>query len=699
MRFPVRSGLLAVLLALAAVPARGQAPTEYPGLETGKMWTFDVPPLEYWKARYDFTPDQAWLDQVRLSAVRYGGGCSASFVSGEGLVMTNHHCARACIESATREGEDLLADGFIARTREEERTCQGLVLDQLQEISDVTPRVNGAVPAGATAAAAAEARREAIRGIERECTSGDRFCQVVTFYRGGQFKLHRFRRFSDVRLAFAVEGQIAFFGGDPDNFTYPRHDLDMSFVRAYVDGAPARTEHFRWSAAGSREGDLVFVIGNPGSTGRLNTMAQLAYLRDVQYPAMLTSFGRQIAAAQEVGRTDSTKAAAFRNTIFGLQNSVKAITGYRAGLLDSSLMTRKRAWEEAFRAKVAADPALQARYGDAWGLIEETRREAARRSPAQRYHTLNAYGSRLLPLAGHVVRFPAQAALPDSARRAPYRDSNRAALERTLFGGTSPDPELETRLLAGWFQGMVDELPAGDPVRQAALGGRTPAEAARALVAGTRVGDPAFRRQLVESGAAAVQASTDPLVALARVIEPREAEVQGQLAAVADRESEADTRIAQALLAVYGNSVAPDATFSLRITDGEVLPFPANGTMVQPYTTFHGLYDRSHGWSGREPWHLPARWTERASALAMGTQLNAVSTNDIIGGNSGSPVINRDREVVGLIFDGNIEMLPGRFLFTEAVPRAVWVDSRGILEALRKVYGAEALAAELASGR
>jgi hypothetical protein len=695
---------IAVLFALAAAlaaPAAAQAPAEYPGLETGKMWTFDVPPLEYWRARYGFTPDQAWMDHARLSAVRYGGGCSASFVSPEGLVMTNHHCARGCIESATRTGENFLSNGFLAPTRAEERPCQGLVLDQLQEISDVTPRVTAAVPARATDAQSAEARREAIRGIERECgaAAADRFCQVVTFYRGGQFKLYRFRRFSDVRLVFAPESQMAFFGGDPDNFTYPRHDLDVSFVRAYVDGEPARTEHFRWSAAGSREGEVVFVIGNPGSTGRLNTMAQLEYLRDVQYPANLAAFARMIPAYEEAGREDSAKALSYRNTIFGLQNSQKAIAGYRSGLLDSTMMARKAAWEGEFRAKVQADPALRQQYGDAWGVIEGTRREAARLAPAVRNHTFNAYGSRLLSLAGLTVRYPAERALPDSARRPQFRDASKAALERNLFSGTAPDPALETRLLAGWLANMAADLPPADPVRQAALGTRTPAEAARALVEGTKVGDSAFRRQLAEGGAAAVQASDDPLIALARVIEPHEARVQRDVAALGDREGEADTRVARALLAVYGNTVAPDATFSLRISDGEVKPYPANGTMVQPFTTFYGLFDRSAGWGGKEPWHLAPRWVERRSALDLATPLNGVSTNDIIGGNSGSPVINRNHEIVGLIFDGNIEMLPGRFLFTEAVPRSVWVDSRGLLEALRKVYQADALAAELAPAR
>ncbi len=690
---------LAVALVALAAPVRAQTPTssDYPGLETGKMWTFDVPPLEYWAKRYGFRPGREWLDHARLSAARLPG-CSASFVSGDGLVMTNHHCARGCIVSSTKAGEDLLENGFYARARGEERPCEGMTLDQLQEITDVTDSVNAAVPPGTAATRAAELRRAAGQRLERACAAvgSDAFCQVVPMYRGGQYKLYRFRRFGDVRLVFAVEGQIGFFGGDPENFTYPRHDVDLTFLRAYVNGQPAVTEHhYRWSKTGSAEGDLVFVIGNPGSTGRLNTIAQLEYLRDVQYPAQLGQLGRQIGVYHQLSDLDPQRAAALRNTLFGLENTQKAVTGYRSGLLDPQLMARKRQWEQTFRARVQAEPALRREYGDAWTQSADVRRQLATMDVRRRYSGFGAYGARLLQLAGLIVRHPVEMAKPDSARLPPFRDANRAALERALYSATPVDTVQEIRLLTAYFGALAGELPATDPVRKAALGTRTPETAAREMVRASQILTADQRRALMQGGAPAIAASSDPFIALARILDPLERDIQRQVTALADREAQQDERIARALLAVYGSAVAPDATFSLRISDGEVRRYPMNGTVAQPYTTLHGLYDRWAAFGGKPPWNLPPRWVERRDSLQLDTPLNAVSTNDIIGGNSGSPVINRDAEIVGLIFDGNIEQLPYRFLFSEERGRSVWVDCRGIVEALRRVYDAGPLAEEL----
>ena len=688
-----------VLRAQAPAAAAPQQTQEYPGLETGKMWTFDVPPLEYWARRYTFRPTQDWLDHARLSALRQPG-CTASFVSGDGLIMTNHHCARACIESATRPGEDLLGNGFYARTRAEERACPNLWVEQLLSISDVTDSVAAAVPANTAAGRAADLRAAAVRALERSCGAGapDLNCQVVSMYRGGQYKLYRFRRFSDVRLVFAPEDKIAFFGGDPDNFTFPRHDLDLSFYRAYVNGEPTHTDFFRWSRNGSNEGDLVFVIGNPGSTGRLNTMAQLEYLRDVQYPAQLAAVGRQIAAYRAASDADSQRAQALRNTLFSLENTQKAVTGYQSGLLDAQLMTRKQTWEQNFRNRVNADAGLRRQYGDAWTSIQSTRRQMAALDVRRRYYATGAYGSRLLSLAGVLVRLPAESAKPDSLRQPLFRDANRANLERTLTT-TTVDTLLEIRLLGAYLAAMASELPTTDPVVRAALGGRTGEEAARAMVRGSVILTGEQRRVLLQGGAAAVQASADPFVQLARVIDPLERDVQRQWGELTSQEAQHDERVARALLAVFGSSVAPDATFSLRISDGEVRRYPYNGTQAQPYTTLFGLFDRSAGFANQPPWQLPARWTARRDSLNLATPFNAVSTNDIIGGNSGSPVISRDGEIVGLIFDGNMEGLPARFLFTEARGRSVFVDSRGIIEALRRVYDAGPLADELTGNR
>lgn len=687
----------ALLLIIPRAWAQSETMGEYPGLETGKMWTFDVPPLEYWARRYNFRPTPQWLDQVRLASVRYGGNCSASFVSANGLVMTNHHCGRACIEAATRTGEDLLGNGFYAPRREDERVCEGLFLDQLQAITDVTDSVTAGISASTPPGVAAERRAAAIKQLEAACGAAtpNAACQVVTMYRGGQYKLYRFRRFTDVRLVFAVESQTAFFGGDPDNFTYPRFDLDMAMVRAYVDGKPANTEYFRWSPAGSKEGDLVFVTGNPGSTGRLNTMAQLEYLRDVQYPAQLDQVARQIAVYQDLSTLSEERALALRNTIFGLQNTQKAIAGYQSGLLNPGLMAQKRTWEQGFRRQVAAHGGNRARFGGAWQGIATTRAGLKAIDTRRRYHAFGAYGSRMLTLAGILVRWNPEMAKPDGERLAGYRDANKAALERALASATPVDPEQETRLLAAYFTAMKRELPATDPVLVAALGGRTPAEAARAMVAASALKTAEGRKTLMDGGAGAIASSSDPFVLLARIIDPLERALQKRVSDLTNQEARYDEQVARALLVVFGSSVAPDATFSLRISDGEVKRYPLNGSYAPAYTTFYGLYDRRYSFAGEEPFHLAKKWEERRDSLDLSVPFNAVSTADIIGGNSGSPVIDREGRVVGLIFDGNMEMLPNRFLFTERVARSVWVDSRGIIEALRKVYDARALADEL----
>jgi hypothetical protein len=695
-RFVVSLGWLA--LVVAAAPAAAQQSGEYPGLETGTMWTFDVPPLDYWAARYSFRPSQQWMDHVRMSAARQPG-CTASFVSGEGLVMTNHHCARGCIEAVTREGEDLLENGFYARTRADERPCPNFTLDQLLGIRDVTDSVTAAVPATVDATRAAGLRDQAIADIQSRCTAGGTglFCQVVTMYRGGQYKLYTFRRYTDIRLVMAPDGPIAFFGGDPDNFTYPRHDVDMSFYRVYDNGQPLRpTEHFTWSANGAAEGDLVFVVGNPGSTGRLNTMAQLTYLRDVQYPATLDAFARQIAVLHEVSGMSDDRARALRNRIFGIENSQKATRGYQSGLLDPRLMAQKQRWEGDFRAKVDADPALRQKYGSAWTEIEQIRTELASIDVRRRFHGFNAYGSRLMQVAGLLVRMPGEMTKPDAERQPLFRDANRRRLESVLYSPAPLDTALERRMLAQYFSVMAATLPADDPVRRVAIGNRMPEAAAEAMVRGSILVSADQIRQLAQGGAAGIQACTDPFVALARVVDPLEREVDQQVTALFNREAQQDERVARALLAVFGNKVAPDATFSLRISDGTVKRYPYNGTQAAPFTTFYGMYDRWAAFGGKDPWRLPQRWIDARTRIDLATPLNAVSTNDIIGGNSGSPVINRNAEIVGLIFDGNIEQLPNRFLFREGAERSVWVDSRGILEALRKVYDAGLLADELA---
>ena len=699
MRFTKSLFTLVLALGLAVPAARAQEPVqpEYPGLETGKMWTFDVPPLEYWARRYNFQATPQWLENVRMSALRLPG-CTASFVSSNGLIMTNHHCGRGCTVGVTRPGEDLLTNGFVAASQAEERACPGLYVDQLIGITDVTDRVNAAVTAGATPGRAAEQRDAVITAIQQECTAGQATttCQVVPMYRGGQYKLYRFHRYSDLRLVMAPEGQVAFFGGDPDNFTFPRHDLDLTILRAYENNQPLHpANYFRWSANGSSEGDLVFVVGNPGSTGRLYTVSQLEYIRDLQYPMNLKALRSQLAVYRAVSAADAQHASALRNAIFGVANSEKAVTGYLGGLQDPRLMEHKRAWESEFRGRVNGDANLRRQYGDVWDNLARIRGQMRTLFLRRVYYSFNSYGARLLGLAGVVAQMPGQLAKPDSARPQEFRDANRQRIERGLYAGAPIDTMIEVRMLAAYLTNMAADLPATDPVRRAALGARTPEEAAAAMLQATQIMTGDQRRALVQGGDAAINASTDPFIRLAKVILPLQRDIDRQWTDLVNQESQYAERIARALLAVYGNTVSPDATFSLRIQDGQVLRYPYNGTYAQPYTTFAGLFDRWTGFSGRSPWDLPERWISHRDSLNLMTPLNGVSTNDIIGGNSGSPVVNRDGEVVGLIFDGNIESLPGNWLYEERVNRAVWVDSRAIVEALRHVYSAGTLADEL----
>lgn len=695
----VRDVLLLTALVVTAPILRAQqqpaAKAEY-RKEFGTMWTFDAPPLDYWKKTYGFEATPGWLEHVRLASVRLPTGCSASFVSADGLVMTNHHCARECTAAVSPPDTNYVQTGWAARSVADEKKCQGFSVDQLQSMEDVTSRVRAAVTAGGSAQQV-EQRNAAIGAIERECTQSTGLtCQVVTLYQGGMYSLYRYRRWNDVRLVMAPEVDIAFFGGDPDNFTYPRYDLDLTLIRVYENDRPYQSPHyFKWSAAGAAENELVFVIGNPGSTGRLLTLAQMEYLRDVQYPAQLAGYKRSLAAYKALAARSPAAAREYQNTIFSLENSQKAVSGYRAGLLDSVIMARKRAFERDFRARVNADPRLRAEYGQTWAAIERAQKEQASFAPLLRWQSFGG-GSQLLNMAGGIVRLPAQSVLADSLRLPQYRGAGADRLRQSLLAA-HPDTAFERMALAATFKAWQQELPPTDPLLRAALAlGNGNADSAGAyLVRSTTLLDTAARRALLSGGAVAVAASKDPLIVLARRIEPlnralteRQLKLESVVATNAGK-------IGRAMFEAYGTALPPDATFTPRISDGVVKGFPYNGTIAPYKTTFAGLYDRAWSFDNKGAFRLPQRWVDRRERLDLSTPFNFVGTNDIIGGNSGSPVINRNAEIVGLIFDGNIEMLPNRFIFTDEVSRSVSVHSRAITEALRKMYDAEWIANEL----
>jgi hypothetical protein len=679
----------------AARPATAsQLPTATYKPEFGTMWTFDAPPLDYWRRTYNFAPDQKWLDHVRLASVRLPN-CSASFVSSRGLVMTNHHCGRDCTASSSPPDSNYIQTGFAAGTLADEKKCAGLYVDQLQSIQDVTSRVRSAIT-GKTPADQAAQRTAVITQIQTECNQQTQLtCQVVTLYQGGMYSLYRYRRFNDIRLVMAPEGDIAFFGGDPDNFTYPRYDLDLTLLRVYENNQPyAPTDYLKWSGAGAVENELVFVVGNPGSTGRLNTISQMEFLRDIGYPATLASYKRALAIYAELARTDTSAARRYQNDVFGVANSQKAYTGYRTGLLDTLSMAKKRAFEAELRARIAADPKLQAQYGGTFDAITAAQRELGTFAPQLRYQSYGG-NSTLLNMAGQVVRIASESGKPDSARLAAYRGPAINSMTARLSQNVPIDTAFERLAIAAQLRAAQSELGPNDPFVRIALAGRTPEAAAAALVRGTRIGDPAFRMSLLQGGAPAVAASTDPMVALARDIDPLNRSVTARANALNAIIASNSEKIGQALFATYGTALPPDATFTLRISDGVVKSFPSNGTIAPYKTTFYGLYERSAAFDDRDPFKLPKRWVERRGNLDLATPYNFVSTNDIIGGNSGSPVINRNAEVVGLVFDSNIEGISNRFIFSTDVGRTVSVHSRGITEALRKMYDGSRIADEL----
>lgn len=718
---PTRTSLLAAIALATALsacaqssaqvattpqPSAARSPTAQANYrpEFGTMWTFEAPPIDYWRRTYGFAPDQRWLDKVRLASVRLPN-CSASFVSARGLVMTNHHCARACIESTSPSDSNYIETGFAAKALTEEKKCAGLYVDQLQSIENVTNRVRTAVT-GATPAEQAAQRDAVIAQIQNECNQQTRLtCQVVTLYHGGIYSLYRYRRFNDLRLVMAPEGEVAFFGGDPDNFTYPRYDLDVTLLRVYENDRPFNPpEYLRWSRNGAVENDVIFVVGNPGSTGRLNTIAQMEFLRDVGYPATLAGYRRNLDVYAELARRDTAAIRRYQNDVFSYENSLKAVTGYRTGLLDTLQMARKREFERDFRARIAADPRLQAEFGAAWDAVTSAQRELATFNFQQRYQafvdganplTLPTGGSRLLTLAARIVRLAQEQAKPESARLAAYRGTGVDAIRSTLLRNVPIDTAFERLILTAQLKAAQADLPPDDPFLRAALGGRTPEVVAASVVRGTRIGDSTFRASLLNGGASSVAASTDPMVVLARSLDPVNRTVIARAAALNAIISANAEKIGKALFAAYGTALPPDATFTLRISDGVVKGYPMNGTIAPYKTTFYGLYERSAAFDNKVPFRLPPRWVERRSRLNLATAYNFVSTNDIIGGNSGSPLINRNAEVVGVAFDSNIEGIANRFIFTTDVARTVSVDSRGITEALRKVYDANSVADEL----
>ncbi len=703
------------LLGVSSVAAQVQNPLDPPaaaqrvaervplqGNELGTMWTFDNAPLEYWKTRYNFTASKEWLDRARLSSVRYGESCSASFVSPDGLVMTNHHCARECVEAVSNQGADYVVNGFYAPLRRDEKLCPGLFLDQLIEIENVTPRVQGAAR-GATFSsptAKAQAQEETIGLIEEECEQRTRMtCEVVSQYQGAQYQLYKYKRYSPVKLVFAPELQAGFFGGDPDNFTYPRYNLDVSFVRAYQpDSTTAlRTpNHFRWRAEGAREDELVFVIGNPGSTSRQVPFSEVMYERTYRLPFLIRVLSGQRQVLQQVSRISPQAEQQVRQQLFEIENNLKNFQGQFAGLQDSMLLGRKLRWEREFQQRVSADTKLRGEYGDVWNKMAELQTQKMRTSPRLNLANYEFINSPHITFAAQLVGYLTEMAKSEAQRSDEFRGERAAQTEQTLKSPIPVQPEIARSLLALQLSMATHLLEPNDPLLQGLIQpNETPEAAATRLAAASRVLDASYRQAVLTAGVSALDTIRDPFIRLARIMAPIYVEMSAQWPRIQAAERVQEERLARALLAVYGTKLPPDATFTLRITDGVVKGYPLNGTMAAPFTTYAGMYARAAEFNNQDPFTLPKSFEAVRSTMNMATPFNFVSTNDITGGNSGSPVIDREGRVVGIAFDGNLESLPNNFVYRNETGRTVSVHAAGITEALRTIYKAELLLREL----
>jgi hypothetical protein len=668
------------------------------------MWLFSNPPRKLLEDKYKFDPTDKWLEHVQKSSVRFDSGGSGSFVSPDGLVMTNHHVGLTVLQQISKPGgKDYVKDGFYADTPDKEVKAEQEELNVLMKIEDVTARVNAAVKAGMAPEKAAEARRAVMAEIEKEGLDKAEkgglkpaHTEVVTLYQGGQYHLYTYKKYTDVRLVFAPEQQIAFFGGDPDNFEYPRYDLDICFFRAYEDGKPVKVEHYlKWSKDGAKDNELVFVSGHPGRTDRLDTVAELEYQRDRIYPFSLQLLNRLEVAYSVYGGRSEENARRAKRDLFSVQNSRKAREGGLGGLLDPSVMNKKRDQEEKLRFAVKGKADLKDAAG-AWDKIAEAQKVLGQNS--LRYNMLEGargFNSHLFSFARTLLRAGEELPKPNGERLREFRDSNLASLKDALFSKEPIYDDFEIMKLANSLTFLASRLGGDSDIVKKVLAGKSPQERAAELVNGTRLKDPELRKKLYDGGKAAVDAAHDPMIELARTIDPTARAVRKIVEAQGEVKQQAYAQIAKAKFAIEGTSAYPDATFTLRLAFGVVKGYEENGKHVPFETTFAGLYERSAEHHNQPPFDLPERWVKYKDKLDLKTPLNFVCTADIIGGNSGSPVVNRDAELVGIIFDGNLQSLVLDFAYTEEQARAVSVHSRGIMEALRKVYDAGKLADEI----
>lgn len=663
------------------------------------MWLLNAPPRRRLEDRHHFTLTDDWLARAMRASVRFNNGGSGGFVSAGGLIVTNHHIGASALGKLSSRDKNLLQTGFLARTRRQELKCPDLELNVLQEIVEVTGAVQAAVKPEQAAGEAAAARRAAIARIEKESTDATGLrSDVVTLYQGGQYHLYRYKKYTDVRLVFAPEQAIAFFGGDVDNFEFPRFNLDVCFFRAYENDEPARPTHFfRWSRTGPTEGELVFVTGHPGTTNRQDTLAMLRHRRDVTLPYALTRLRYLESLLAQFSARGPDEARMAARDLHRVANARKALTGQYQGLLDPAILASKERDEQAFRTRVQADRTLDPATAEAW-----TRIAAAQKTLAEfeRLYDLlergDAFDGELFGIARHLVRLAVERPKPSGGRLREYGDARLASLEFQLFSPAPIYPELERVRLAGSLSFLAEQLGGEHPLLRRVLAGKSPADRAAELLAGSTVSDVAERKRLASGGQKAVDASTDSLIALVKRIDDEARAVRKRHEEeVEEPIRQAMGQIAAARFKLLGTDVAPDATFTLRLAYGQVKGYAIDGVTLPFATTFAGAFERAEKLGHREPFVLPPRWRERQDQLDLQTPFNFVSTADTIGGNSGSPVLNRAGELVGINFDRNRHGLVRNFVYTDVQARHISVHARAVLEALTRLYDADGLVKEL----
>jgi hypothetical protein len=671
------------------------------------MWLFNAPPLRHLKEKYNFEPTPQWLDHLQKASVRFNSGGSGSFVSENGLVITNHHVGADTLQKISSQEHNYLRDGFYARTQTEEIKSTDLELNVLESIEDVTARVNGAVKSGMTPDQALAARSSAIAQIEKESKEKTALrSDVITLYQGGTYHLYRYKRYDDIRLVFAPEQQMAFFGGDPDNFEYPRFDLDICIFRVYENGHPTRTDNFlKWNVRGPSDGELTFVSGSPGKTDRQLTLDELADTRDRYLPYVLRMFNRREVLELAYSARSFENARRARDDLFGDQNNRKRYDGYLAGLLDPEIWSQLQAREQKLRDAIMRDPKLRSTIG-AYERIKKAETEIAKRPSVYNYlekerpitigyRAPRALSGNLFKYARLLIRAVDERAKPNGERIPEFRDSARESLELELFSTEPIYDDYEILRLTDSLTDFASQFGANDPLVQKVLAGKSPHARAVELVSGTRLKDVGVRKNLYKGNPAALQAAHDPMIDLARLIDGPARTARTLYDAQEEIKKQAYSEIAKARFAIEGTNNYPDATFTLRLSYGTVRGYEQDGKQIPAFTDFAGLYQRSGEHDNKPPFDLPQRWIDKKSNLNLTTHFNFVSDADIIGGNSGSPVVNKANEFVGIIFDGNIQSLVLDCIYTDVQARAVSVDSAAIIEAMRKVYDASALADEL----